>query len=299
MEPTLFSRLTAPVLQVLRNPSPDVRALWLAGALYVASGLVHALIWLAAGSPSLEGPVSWRKPIVFGLSGGVTTLSLAWLAAWVPASKARARWSWTYVVTMTAELLLIDLQCWRGVGSHFNVSTPLDSAVFSLMGLLICAAMFAAWRLGASLRAKSRASLDVLGAAAWAVRFLMLGTAVGIGMAVHGSVVQVMGGTPSVLGAAGSLKLVHAIALHGLQVFPLLLVPLSWLGLDAPERSRRLGVAAAGYALLFVAAVVQAALGRAPVDLSLPAGLFAVAGLVTLGASLRPAAPALRTSRAA
>lgn len=38
-----------------------------AGVLLLVSGLFHVVVWLANGAPSLQGPVTWRKPIEFGL----------------------------------------------------------------------------------------------------------------------------------------------------------------------------------------------------------------------------------------
>ena len=43
------------------------RFAYLCGALLVLSGAFHAVVFLVDGG-SWEGPVSWRKPIVFGLS---------------------------------------------------------------------------------------------------------------------------------------------------------------------------------------------------------------------------------------
>jgi hypothetical protein len=34
-------------------------------------------VWLIDGG-SLSGPISWRKPILFGFSAGVTVLSMGW-----------------------------------------------------------------------------------------------------------------------------------------------------------------------------------------------------------------------------
>ena len=59
----------------------ETRLLVLLGLALTASGVMHLFVWLAAGLPSLAGPVSWRKPIVFGLSGGITTLSVAWIVS--------------------------------------------------------------------------------------------------------------------------------------------------------------------------------------------------------------------------
>ena len=48
---------------------------------------------------------------------------------------------------MAIEIMLIDLQAWRGVGSHFNTTTVVDGAIFSLMGVVIMVSMIAATRL--------------------------------------------------------------------------------------------------------------------------------------------------------
>ena len=47
-------------------------------ALLLVSGVFHGFVFLVDGG-SWEGPVSWRKPIVFGLSFGVTLATLTWI----------------------------------------------------------------------------------------------------------------------------------------------------------------------------------------------------------------------------
>ena len=59
---------------------PRARQLVLVGVVLVASGLAHAVAWAILGGP-WEGPVTWRKPILFGISGGLTSLSAAWVWA--------------------------------------------------------------------------------------------------------------------------------------------------------------------------------------------------------------------------
>jgi hypothetical protein len=108
------------------------------GILLLASGLLHVVVWLAAGAPSLEGPVSWRKPIEFGISGGITTLSLAWVVGHMPPTSGwRDVLPAMLVAFFIPETALIDLQQWRGVPSHFNRATNFDGIVFSLMGVFI------------------------------------------------------------------------------------------------------------------------------------------------------------------
>jgi hypothetical protein len=58
-----------------------------AGVLLLASGLVHTVVFLLDGG-GWDGPLSWRKPILFGFSFGVTVLSLGWVLSFLP----RRRW---------------------------------------------------------------------------------------------------------------------------------------------------------------------------------------------------------------
>ena len=48
---------------------------YLCAALLMVSGLFHGLVYLVDGG-GWDGPLSWRKPTVFGLSFGITLLTL-------------------------------------------------------------------------------------------------------------------------------------------------------------------------------------------------------------------------------
>jgi hypothetical protein len=114
----------------------DTRLLLGAGALVALSGVAHLLVRASVGGP-LTGPVSWRKPIAFGLSVGVALLSFAWVTSCLPERRATKPLAWLIVVMLVVEVGLIDMQQWRGVASHFNLATPFDGAVFNLTGALI------------------------------------------------------------------------------------------------------------------------------------------------------------------
>src|SRR5918993_4166544 len=108
--------------------------LYAAGVLLLASGLVHSVVFLLDGG-GWDGPLSWRKPILFGFSFGITVLSLGWVLSFLP---RRRRLGWLLAgplgVASVAEVLLITMQRWRGVPSHFNEATAFDAAVFNAMG---------------------------------------------------------------------------------------------------------------------------------------------------------------------
>jgi hypothetical protein len=63
------------------------RLAYLVGAGLILVGLAHAGAWAVAGGPA-AGALSWRKPTTFGISLGLTTVTLAWVATWLPVRKA-------------------------------------------------------------------------------------------------------------------------------------------------------------------------------------------------------------------
>src|SRR6267142_2315028 len=58
------------------------RAGYVVGALLLVSGLLHVLI-LAIGGGSWEGPLSLRKAATFGLSFGLTLITIVWVVSWL------------------------------------------------------------------------------------------------------------------------------------------------------------------------------------------------------------------------
>src|ERR1700716_1941618 len=105
------------------------RAGYLVGVLLLASGLIH-LATLAIGGGSWEGPLSLRKAVTFGLSFGLTLMTIVWVASFVRlGDRARAALIGAFTVACALETALVSLQAWRGVPSHFNMETPFDALV--------------------------------------------------------------------------------------------------------------------------------------------------------------------------
>jgi hypothetical protein len=254
------------------------RAMYSTGVLMLTSGVVHLGVWAVDGG-AWEGEVSWRKPILFGVSFGLFLLSAGWVQGVLPRS---ARWGWaTTLLTAgggVAEVALITAQRWRGVASHFNLSTPVDAAIFGLMGTTI--AVFgvgiAGLALWAVLRLRHPAPTVV---AALAGLGLVLGaSAIGSDLITRGlAYVEANDAVPPavVIGVAGSGKLAHAVALHGIQVLGVLALLLGRSRLGPTARTRTMAVCAAGYVALTGLVTAQAYAGRSMLDLSAPV----VAGL--------------------
>ena len=232
--------------------TPELATLWARERLLVTTGLLLLLLAVpsAAGlwldHRTITGAPAWLKPTKFALSTGIYALTLAWFLACLPEWRrigAVARY--TTVVVMWLEIAIIDLQAWRGVPSHFNVSTPLNAVLFGVMGFAIftqtataTAVAWAAWR---------QRFADV--ALGWALRFAMTLTlagaltgalmtqpsaaqladarATGHMAAAGGHTIGGPDGGPGLPGVGwsithGDLRVPHFVGLHAMQVLPLL-----------------------------------------------------------------------------
>jgi hypothetical protein len=265
----------------------------------VASGLFHVVVWLVSGAPSLEGPVSWRKPIEFGLSGGVTAITLAWVLGRLPRSSIV---DWMIAIGVSffvPETIFIDLQQWRGVPSHFNDRTPFDAAIFNAMAVGIGVVGLAI--LLATVRSLGR--VNAAPATALAIRlgllFLLIGQVLGGLIIANYFSTDVPIENASIVGAAGQLKVPHALALHGVQVLAILAVILERTGVSARAAVIAVACCALGYGLLLAAATLQTYSGLSPLALSPLALLASLVGAVLVaGPYLRGVAALLRPSLA-
>jgi len=260
------------------------RSRWLgrtALVLLISAG-VHLAVVIATGA-TLEGAVSFRKPITFGISFALFLWSCGWIIdRLAPRPRLEKTIIWTLIVSSLVEVGLITLQAWRGVPSHFNFTTPTDNAIFGLMANaigVVSVALLALtiWALVKPPKNKPerlaiRAGLGTM----WTG--LALGSwiiSLGVTMALK------LGHAPDtvIAGSAGIAKFPHAVALHGLQMFILTVIVSRFGGLDVARQLRATRLAVIGYLTLSVWSIVQTVSGLAPTDLRGVAALVLVAGL--------------------
>lgn len=184
--------------------------------LYATSGAFHLLVWAVDGGP-WAGDITWRKPIVFGLSAAITTASLAWALGAVRPSAIRRRGVRIYVVAMTFEIALITMQRWRGVASHYNTTTAFDGLVFTAMGALIVIAAIPVTRWAIAATRDRNLPVEQRTAASLGLWLLVLGFAIGVVMSQLGSAGRMIPHA-GMVAAAHDLVPAHAFALHGIQV---------------------------------------------------------------------------------
>jgi hypothetical protein len=236
------------------------------GAILVASGLVYAVIWAVLGG-EWEGPVTWRKPILFGISGGLTSLSLGW--AWTKLPWRRGD-GWLAISTgwaLLVEVALIDLQKCRGVASHFNRDTLLDSLLYDAMGVLIVWVTIVAIDLTIRFfRQWVPLPADMLLATQAGLVLLVISCLLGIWVSVNGELRMWAKLEPEQFGAAGVPKFPHGAVIHAIQWLPLLAWAARRAGLSERTRLRLVAAAMLGSSLVLVYALVQTLAGRSRFD---------------------------------
>src|SRR5580658_9663330 len=128
----------------LRGEHPMLKRLWKTDAPLTATGLLMlpalaiAAVGLFVDPLLIMGSPAWLKPAKFALSIAVYVFTLAWTFTFIPGfKKSRRIVGWVTAIVMVLELSIISLQAWRGTTSHFNFSTPLNAALFAVMGTAI------------------------------------------------------------------------------------------------------------------------------------------------------------------
>lgn len=224
------------------------------GGLLLISGLVHLTILVVSGS-SFAGPRSFRKPTVFGLSFGLTLITVVWVASFLRLSNyTRALLVGGFSVASIVVTALVSLQAWRGVPSHFNVATPLDALISRTLaaGGVTLVAIVVLLTVAAF-----RPNAGIPGSLLLAIRsgFLILCGSMAVGglMIARGMSLVFAGNAEAAYAMGGALKPEHAVTMHGILLLPML----AWLlSLGSSSESQRLTIvktAIAGYLLLIAA----------------------------------------------
>lgn len=251
------------------------------GTALIASGLCHlTLLWVTGADWS--GPLSLRKPGLFGLSAGVTVWSIAWvLTQFVPRHDDQRMASFLSG-GLLLEVGLITLQQWRGVLSHFNRTTALDATIESMMlGLILLVTAGIAWLCWRSrhLQPMPESRVIAIRAGLW---LLLVSCGLGLLVTLVGELNLANGRSPEIWGRAGVLKYPHGAALHAIQTLPLLSALLQKF--RAPHAAWLLRAAVAAQVLFLAHALWQTSHGRARMELDVTsvAALTAAALLVLL-----------------
>jgi hypothetical protein len=225
------------------------RGCYVLAAVLVSAGLVHVGVLLATGG-TWSGPLSLRKPATFGLSFGLTLATMTWVLSLLP--RRRSVLLALFGLACLVEVVVITVQAWRGLTSHFGVTGPgagLVAGGAAGGAVLIVAtgavAAVAAWRAPGT-SPSMRLALRV------GFAELLVSLALGVLMLARGQVLTAADGPDAAFAFAAALKPAHGVALLGILVLPALAW---WLSrADRPERVRLAVVRAASLgSVLFIA----------------------------------------------
>ncbi len=294
--PSLPGRMRASLAGAWRQAGPAQRFASLVGGTLILVGLAHLTAWLVLGG-AWQGPISFRKPTTFGISFGLTTITLAWITGQLQVTE-RSRWLLLgpLAVADSYEVAWVATQRWRGVASHFNFATTLDYALFLLGAAAITVTVTVIVALTVLSFTRLRAAPSMAVAVRAGLLILLVAQGVGGWMIGHGVGPASDGVTQGLttVGAAGVMKVPHAVAMHAIQVLP----GLAWLlGFARLPEGRRLGLvwaATVGYGALVAVSLGQTAAGLAPLDLGVATAALSLLGMLLLAAAFAAALLALR-----
>lgn len=257
------------------------RPLWYSGLLLIASGLFHVLIWLLDGTDWV-GNVSWRKPILFGISTGLTLCSLGWLAGRLKVHPADRSIGWSVAISLVCEVALITLQQWRGQASHFNRLTTLDAWVDGAMMVLIIIAFVGICYYCIRSFGTLNLSLDYALAARAGMIFLVLSCVIGFAISFHGYARIAAGFAAETVGQRGVAKFPHGVAIHALQILPATVLLLQSLKMTETTRLRAVNSQIISFALFLLFASHQTVNGLGRFEIATTVGwCLAVAAILT------------------
>ncbi|MEU6354356.1 hypothetical protein ABZ896_34360 [Streptomyces sp. NPDC047072] len=231
------------------------------GVLLFLSGLVHLGVFAVDGGP-WEGPVSWRKPVTFGLSFGLTLVAITWVTSYLRlAPRPRTALLAVLAADCVVEVAGITLQAWRGVPSHLDMETPFDTAVSMTLavggGVLVAVlTLFAV----ASFRHRPTGPAGMALAVRSGFAILLVALASGAAMIARGVVLTRTGHQEAAYHSTAPLKPLHGVSLHAVLVLPALAWLLSRTPWSEPVRRRILWTATGLYATAVLATAVWATL---------------------------------------
>ena len=213
---------------------------WLA-VISVVGAVVLVPFWIF-DARELGGVSVWEKPLKFFISSAIFSFTFSWLSSFITKGSRWVKVAGLFIaISLAVELVLITAMAALGTTSHFNVSTPTATVVWSLMATFISIVLFSTLFLSIMILFQKQQEFNLK----LTLTLGSLNTAVGMGLAylmtwptakqladyqgIAGAhAVGVSDGGPGLpfLGwstVAGDLRVGHFFGLHSIQVAAILL----------------------------------------------------------------------------
>ena len=275
-------------------------------------GTLTVVLLYAIDTREILGVSVWEKPLKFLMSATVYATTFSWLYAFVGKGKKLASLMGSLIAIMlVVELIAITGMASVGSTSHFNVSTPFNIAVWSVMATAISIVWVATFLLSAGLWNSGRMSADLRLAVRWAIGLGLAGMGIAFTMTPPQPQQTLPENWAGVAGAhtvgaadggpglpffgwsteAGDLRVSHFFGLHALQVLPLVALLFSVLIASDRIRVATITGVATSYTLVVVFTYVQALLGHTIAQAStlVALGSILLLGLTVAGLTYRRA----------
>lgn len=201
----------------------------LAGWLCWLGAFVCMLLY-QADTTFVTGINAWIKPIKFFSSIAIVSWTMAWLLIYLDEPKKTKTYSWVLVVTMAIEMAIIVFQAANGRRSHFNITSPLNSILFAIMGVAITT--FTLWTGYICLLFFRKKTYTIADTYVWGIRlgllfFVIFSFEGGLMVQRMAHTVGAIDGSPGLpffnwSREYGDLRVAHFFGMHSLQVLPLM-----------------------------------------------------------------------------
>lgn len=215
---------------------------------------------------TVMGINTWIKPIKFAVSIGIFLWTMAWFLDQLNDFPVfRNRMEKYFVIALSVELILITLQAGRGVQSHFNNSTILNSVIYGIMGLFIFPMMVVPILMDRKFKLlSSKFDPRVLISIRFSLWILAIASI--IGFIISQRLAHAVGvpdggpGLPLVNWSknGGDIRIAHFVGIHALQVLPLF----AFLAIKQSWNTLSVKIVSIGYGILVGAVFVNAMFGR-------------------------------------
>ena len=283
--------------------------------LAAAMGVLVAvcLIGLVVDPRQSLGVNVWEKPLKFAISTAIYAVTWSWLIGQLQRFQRVAWWAGTIsAILLLIELVIITGAAAAGITSHFNVSTPVNTVLWSIMAASIGTLWVATFvvsiilfrnPLGDRARTLAIRAGALIALAGMALAFLMTGPTAAqlddwqgiagahtVGLADGGPGLPLLGWST----VAGDLRIPHFIGMHALQVIPLALILIELAARrvavlrDVDVRYRLVAIVSATYVAVLAVLTWQALRGQSIVapDAATTTATLVIAALALAAAAV-------------
>jgi len=205
---------------------------------------------------------AWYKPFKFAISTFSFVWAMAWYCHYLPSFTISA-FNWTVIVLLGFEIAYIAIMASQGQQSHYNLSSPFFSLMFTLMGLAASIVTLYTAYVGLLFFLQDIPELPTY--YLWAIRMgillfvifsfegFLMGSRLShsVGLINDNSNLFILGWSKTV----GDLRVAHFLGMHALQVLPVL----AFYILKSTKLTVLAGIL---YAALAVITLVQALNGK-------------------------------------